>query len=78
VTADVNPRLQLARAAGVVDAASGRVQLRLAVALPAQLACEGLLSLAFGLLSQGANRLESEGERSVFHGSPKRSGRVID
>ena len=30
-----------------------------------------------GLLSQGTNRLESEGEWGVFHRGPKRSGRVI-
>jgi hypothetical protein len=35
------------------------------------------LGLPFGLLSQGANRFESEGEWSVFHSGPKRSGRVI-
>jgi hypothetical protein len=77
VAGDFRPRGKVARTAGVVDAATGRIQLSLAGALTAQLAGESLLGLPFCLLSQCANRLESEGEWSVFHRGPKRSGRVI-
>ena len=77
VSGDVFPRRKVARVAGVVDAAAGRVQLGLTGSLTTQLTREGLLGLPFCLLSQCANRLESEGEWSVFHRGPKRSGRVI-
>jgi len=77
VAGDFRPGCKLTRIAGVVDAAAGRIQLSLAGALTAQLAGESLLGLPLCLLSQGADRLESEGERGVFHRGPKRSGRVI-